>query len=245
MIFELRMACRTFDGMQQTKSPAEQRLNHTLAGQRVVLIGGTSGFGFATAKAAASEGAAVIVASSNKTKVDQAVSQLPAGTEGQVLDITREASVAAFFAKIGAFDYLAITAGESLKLDEFAALNLEEARRFFETRFWGALTVAKYASQQIKTSGSIILTNGMIGLRPQTGWLMAAGVCGAVEALTRALAIELRPSGSIWFAQGLFALSYGGTCRSPSGMRSLKKPVKCCRSAESARSMISPRLIFI
>ena len=182
-----------FDGMQQTKSPAEQRLNPSLNGQRIVLIGGTSGFGFATARAAASEGAAVIVASSNETKVDQAVAQLPAGTEGHVLDITREASVAAFFAKIGAFDHLAITAGESLKLGEFAALNLEEARRFFETRFWGALTVAKYASQQIKTSGSIILTNGMIGLRPQKGWAVAAGVCGALEALTRALAVELAP----------------------------------------------------
>ncbi len=156
--------------MQQTKSPDEQRLNHTLKGQRIVLIGGTSGFGFATARAVASEGAAVIVAFSNKTKVDQAVAQLPAGAEGHVLDITREASVAAFFATIGAFDHLAITAGESLKLGEFATLDLEEARRFFETRF-GEHTVAKYASKRIRTSGSIILTNGMIGLRRRKdGW---------------------------------------------------------------------------
>jgi hypothetical protein len=57
--------------------------------------------------------------------------------------------------------------------------------------FWRSLTAAKYASQHIKSTRSIILTNGVIGLRPQKGWVVAAGICGAVEALTRALAIEL------------------------------------------------------
>ena len=141
--------------MQQTKLQESQRLTRTLNGQRIVLIGGTSGFGFATARAAASEGAAIIVASSSKAKVDEAVAQLPAGVEGHVLDITREGSVEAFFTKIGEFDHLAITAGESLNLGEFATINLEDARRFFETRFWGSLTAAKYASQHIKSTGSI------------------------------------------------------------------------------------------
>ena len=46
---------------------------------------------------------------------------------------------------------------------------------------------------RIKSTGSIVLTNGVIGLRPQKGWVVAAGICGAVEALTRALAVELAP----------------------------------------------------
>src|ERR1700676_2769296 len=144
MIFEVKDSCGQFDRMQETKFQESQRPNRTLNGQRIVLIGGTSGFGFATARAAASEGAAIIVASSSKTKVDQAVAQLPAGVEGHVLDITREASVEAFFSKIGEFDHLAVTAGESLNLGEFATIKLENARRFFETRFWGSLTVAKH-----------------------------------------------------------------------------------------------------
>ena len=179
--------------MQETKFQETHRLNRTLNGQRIVLIGGTSGFGFATAKAAASEGAAIVVASSSQAKVDQAVAQLPAGTKGHVLDITREASVEAFFSKIGEFDHLAVTAGESLNLGEFARINLQDARRFFETRFWGSLAVVKYASKQIKSTGSIILTNGVIGLRPEKGWVVAAGICGALESLTRALAVELAP----------------------------------------------------
>jgi NADP-dependent 3-hydroxy acid dehydrogenase YdfG len=68
MIFELKNNCGQFDRMQQTKLQESQRLTRTLNGQRIVLIGGTSGFGFATARAAASEGAAIIVASSSKAK---------------------------------------------------------------------------------------------------------------------------------------------------------------------------------
>ena len=75
--------------MQQTKSPTRPSLNRSLEGQRVVIIGGTSGFGMATAKAASAEGASVIVASSKKTNVDRALAELPAGAEGHVLDVTQ------------------------------------------------------------------------------------------------------------------------------------------------------------
>jgi NAD(P)-dependent dehydrogenase (short-subunit alcohol dehydrogenase family) len=179
--------------MQQTNLPARPSLNRSLEGQRVVIIGGTSGFGMATAKAASAEGASVIVASSKKTNVDRALAELPAGAEGHVLDVTQESAVSDFFSNIGEFDHLAVTAGESLDLGEFATVDLERARRFFEVRFWGAVAAAKYAAKRIKTTGSIILTNGIIGLRPQKGWVIAAGICGALEAVTRALAIELAP----------------------------------------------------
>jgi NAD(P)-dependent dehydrogenase (short-subunit alcohol dehydrogenase family) len=150
--------------MQQTKSPARSSLTRSLEGQRIVIIGGTSGFGMATAKAASAEGASVIVASSKKTNVDGALAELPAGGEGHLLDITQESAVADFFSTIGEFDHLAVTAGESLDLGEFAAVDFEKARRFFEVRFWGAVTAAKYAAKRIKSTGSIILTNGIIGM---------------------------------------------------------------------------------
>src|SRR5260370_32588680 len=97
--------------MQQIKSPARPSLNRSLKGQRVVIIGGTSGFGMATAKAASAEGASVIVASSKKTNVDRALAELPAGAEGHVLDITEESAVTDFFSTIGEFDHLAVTTG--------------------------------------------------------------------------------------------------------------------------------------
>jgi len=179
--------------MQHTKTSDRFSRNRSLLGQRIVIIGGTSGLGLATAKAASAEGASVIVASSKKGNVDRTLAELPAGTKGRVLDITQEAAVAEFFATVGEFDHLAITAGESLDLGEFATLDLERAHRFFETRFWGSIAAAKHAAKRIGPTGSIILTNGIVGLRPQKGWVVAAAITGAVEAATRALAVELAP----------------------------------------------------
>ena len=79
--------------MQQTNLPARPLLNRSLEGQRLVIIGGTSGFGMATAKAASAEGASVIVASSKKSNVDRALTDFPSGAEGYVLDITQESAV--------------------------------------------------------------------------------------------------------------------------------------------------------
>jgi NAD(P)-dependent dehydrogenase (short-subunit alcohol dehydrogenase family) len=38
-----------------------------------------------------------------------------------------------------------------------------------------------------------VLTTGIAGQRPRKGWAIAASVCGTIEALTRALAVELAP----------------------------------------------------
>ena len=78
--------------MQQIKFPARPSLNRSLEGQRIVIIGGTSGFGMATAKAASAERASVVVASSKRTNVDRALDELPTGAEGHVFDITQESA---------------------------------------------------------------------------------------------------------------------------------------------------------
>jgi NAD(P)-dependent dehydrogenase (short-subunit alcohol dehydrogenase family) len=164
----------------------------SLSGKRVVILGGTSGIGLATAKAAQHEGAAIVVASSRKQRVDAAQAALAQGAEGEVVDLADEARQA-LFARVGAFDHLVFTAGETLHLETLDKMQLDEARGFVDLRFWGALTAVKYASPNIRPGGSITLTNGVAGLRPRKGWTVAASICGAMEALTRALAVELAP----------------------------------------------------
>ena len=104
-----------------------------------------------------------------------------------------EAQVRALFERVGAFDHLVFTAGETLQLETLAAMQVERARGFVNVRFWGAFMAAKYGSPHIRPGGSITLTNGIAGLRPRKGWTVAASICGAMEALTRALAVELAP----------------------------------------------------
>ena len=165
----------------------------SLSGKRVVILGGTSGIGLATAKAAEREGAAVVIASSRRERLDRALASLRSGAAGEVVDVADEAQVRALFERVGAFDHLVFTAGESLQLEPLAAMQVERARGFVNVRFWGAFMAAKYGSPQIRPGGSITLTNGIAGLRPRKGWTVAASICGAMEALTRALAVELAP----------------------------------------------------
>jgi NAD(P)-dependent dehydrogenase (short-subunit alcohol dehydrogenase family) len=165
----------------------------SLNGQRVVVLGGTAGIGLATAQAAAAEGATVIVSSSNKARVEQALATLPAGAEGYGVDLTDENAVEALFAGLGEIDHLVYTAGDHLTLGELGSLSFETARRALDVRVWGALSAVKHARAHLRPGGSITLTTGSAGRRPTPGWAVAASSCGAIESLTRALAVELAP----------------------------------------------------
>lgn len=161
--------------------------------KRIIILGGSAGLGLATAKAAAAEGAKVVIASSSLSRIDQALKALPESSSGYAVDLSKEANIRDFFSGIGAFDHLVYTAGENLNLQNIADTDLEKARDFFTLRFWGALAAVKYGAPLIREGGSIGLTSGIASQRPGAGWSLASSICGAMEGFTRAMAIELAP----------------------------------------------------
>jgi NAD(P)-dependent dehydrogenase (short-subunit alcohol dehydrogenase family) len=165
----------------------------TLDGKRIVVLGGSSGIGLATAQAAAKEGANVVIASSRRARIDEALATLPAGADGHALDVADSEATQALFARLGSFDHLVFTAGETLQLGPLATTDLDAARRFFNLRYWGAYCAAKFGSGLIRGGGSIVFTSGVAGRRPHAGWSLGASICAAMEGLTRALAVELAP----------------------------------------------------
>jgi NAD(P)-dependent dehydrogenase (short-subunit alcohol dehydrogenase family) len=179
--------------LKQLRQENSMRQGNDLQGKRVIILGGSSGIGLAVAEQASSEGARVVVVSSSPERIEKAVQSVGGEVDGQTVDLTDEEAVAALFTKLGAFDHLIFTAGDSLQLNELAATDLKQARRAFELRYWAALAAVKYGSPHIRKGGSIVLTTGIAGRRPHKGWVVAASVCGTIEALTRALAIELAP----------------------------------------------------
>jgi NAD(P)-dependent dehydrogenase (short-subunit alcohol dehydrogenase family) len=164
-----------------------------LKDSHVVLLGGTSGIGFATATAAAERGAHVTVVSSNPASVERALAALPAGTQGQAVDLSDPARIQALFEGLGELDHLVYTAGEPLSFMPVAELDVDRAMAFFGLRYFSALAAVHSAAPQIRAGGSITLTTGTASRRPGPGWAVAASICGAMEALTRALAVELAP----------------------------------------------------
>jgi NAD(P)-dependent dehydrogenase (short-subunit alcohol dehydrogenase family) len=165
----------------------------SLTSKRVVIIGGTSGIGLATAHAAIDAGAEVIIASSRQSSIDAALGELSAGTTGHALDVLDTAAVRSFFDNVGEFDHLAYTAGESLSLMPIDGMNLDQARSFFQIRFFGALNAVSIAAKHIRREGSITLTSGSARTRPGAGWSVASSLCGATTSLAGALAVELAP----------------------------------------------------
>jgi NAD(P)-dependent dehydrogenase (short-subunit alcohol dehydrogenase family) len=111
----------------------QQTENHReLSGKRIVVLGGSSGIGLAVAQQAVDQGATAIIASSNAERVKQAVATLDGKAEGHGLDLSKEPDIQNLFEKVGDFDHLVFTAGDTLQLNELAATDLTKARHAFE-----------------------------------------------------------------------------------------------------------------
>ena len=165
----------------------------TLQGKRVVLIGGTAGIGLATAHATAAAGGQIVVVSSQPGNVAKALAELPGGAQGETVDVRAESEVRALFDRLGLFDHLVYTAGEAMTPAPVADTEISQVRQFFETRFWGAYASVKYGAAHIRSGGSVVLSSGGASQRPGPGWAVASAALGAMEALGRALAVELAP----------------------------------------------------
>jgi NAD(P)-dependent dehydrogenase (short-subunit alcohol dehydrogenase family) len=166
----------------------------TLEGRKVLVIGGGSGIGFAVAKAAVAEGARVAIASTDFDKLNAAANKL-GNAETARFDVKDEAAVRTYFEAAGTIDHIVFTAGDwsGARRAGFTELDLASAETLFRVRFWGAVAVAKYGATCMPPGGSITLTAGMSAHRPQKGSAIATAMAGAVEHLTRGLAVELAP----------------------------------------------------
>jgi len=165
----------------------------TLEQQRVIVIGGTSGMGLATALAASGAGAVVTVVSSRPERVEAAVADLPGGCDGAVVDVRDDDAVAGLFERVGALDHLVFTAGDAFAPRPLGDLGPAEARAVLDVRFWGAVGAIRHAAPRLRAGGSIALTTGTIGQRPVPGAALAAAGAGAAEGMARGLAVELAP----------------------------------------------------
>jgi NAD(P)-dependent dehydrogenase (short-subunit alcohol dehydrogenase family) len=165
----------------------------TLRNKRIVIVGGSSGIGLATAQSALAAGAHVIIVSSRQTSIDRALAELNGPVTGHTIDVLDKKTVTAFFDDLGEIDHLVYTAGEPLTLNPIIGMDISAAQDFFQVRYFGALTTISAAAPHLHPEGSITLTSGSARTRPGAGWSLGASISGAVTSLTKALAIELAP----------------------------------------------------
>ena len=159
-----------------------------LAGQKVVVVGGSSGIGLATAEMAKADGADVVIASRNAERLRATAERL--GVKGIAADVTDDGSVAQLFRACGPVDHVVVTAAQ-LRTGPFKSVSMDDVRLTMEGKFWGAWRVARAA--EIRPGGSLTLISGFLSVRPRPNSAIVSAANGALESLTRALALELKP----------------------------------------------------
>ncbi|MCG7606441.1 MULTISPECIES: SDR family oxidoreductase [Mycobacterium] len=163
-----------------------------LKNARVLIIGGTSGIGLGVAAAVADRGGIPIVVSRNQSNVDLAIAGLGENARGMTVDLTDPASLGHLVDEVGPIEHLVFSAGEPLTMVGLADLTPATITEFLGTRFIGQLQAVRVFAPTITPGGSITLTSGTAADKPGLGVLPTA-VCGAINAMTKALAVELAP----------------------------------------------------
>jgi NAD(P)-dependent dehydrogenase (short-subunit alcohol dehydrogenase family) len=173
----------------------------------VVVIGGSSGIGLAVARRSLADGATVVIAGRSRQRLDAARTELAqtavpaeparAGPDAVRLsvypaDIGDLAQVTRLFEQVGTLSHLVVTAAD-LPYGPAVSLSEDSMVRAVRSKILGPLFAAQQAAPRISAPGSITFTSGVAASRPAPGGALAATVNGALEAMVRALALELAP----------------------------------------------------
>ncbi|WDF71442.1 SDR family oxidoreductase [Novosphingobium sp. KACC 22771] len=160
------------------------------AGQRILVAGGSSGIGLASAQMAAQYGAQVTIAARSPERLTKAVAQIGHGAQHAVLDLIDAEAVARFGETSGIWDHIIVT-GSDVKIAPVRDLPLPDARQAFDSKFWGFYHLAR--SARIAPGGSLSVVAGFLATRPVAGRALMGAINGALESLVQGLALELKP----------------------------------------------------
>ena len=161
--------------------------------KKIVVVGGSSGIGYAVAQKTLNAGAQVVIASRSNERINTAAKQLGAHVQAEVVDASDDQSVADFFRRVGHFDHLAITIKPQLPSGRFLENEIGAAITAFDAKFWGQYRLAKHGAKYVRENGSITFTSGIASRRGYPGYSAVSAMNAATEALAKAIAIELAP----------------------------------------------------
>jgi NAD(P)-dependent dehydrogenase (short-subunit alcohol dehydrogenase family) len=165
----------------------------TLKDQHVVVVGGSSGIGLATARAADELGADVVITGRDEAKLRAAADQLGDGATTTRVDAAEREQVDAFFRGLGALDHLVLAVGGSAGSGPIASLDLADLRAGFEGKFFPHVSALQLALPYIGTGGSVTFISAGSAGAPYAGAAGLAAINGALSAMVPALAVELKP----------------------------------------------------
>jgi NAD(P)-dependent dehydrogenase (short-subunit alcohol dehydrogenase family) len=163
-----------------------------LAGQTVLVIGGSAGIGFETARAALAAGADVILAARDPERLQRAADELGARRTA-AFDAADPAALARFFDELPEpIDHVMVTAGRPY-YGRLAEMDFDAAQRSLDDHLWLALRLARHAIDKVRPGGSLVFMGGTGGRRPALGFAVIGAGTAMLPAVVANLALEVAP----------------------------------------------------
>jgi NAD(P)-dependent dehydrogenase (short-subunit alcohol dehydrogenase family) len=163
-----------------------------LAGQTVVVIGGSSGIGLETARLARAEGAEVVLTGRDPDRLRRAAAEV--GARGSAaFDATDFDRLERFVAELPAgLDHVLVTAGGPYYAP-LAEMDFAQARREVDAHLWLPLHVARHAVGRVRPGGTLLFVSGTGARRISVGLALVSTLTAGMPALTKSLALEIAP----------------------------------------------------
>lgn len=159
----------------------------------VVIIGGTSGIGLATARLLTATGSRVVIVGRSEAKLDRALHEVGAFASGEALDARDETALGALFNRLRGVGHLVLTASAGGGAGMFGESRSEDIRAGFEGKFWPHWHAAHSALPYLRAGGSITFVTAFASRHAHAGTSGVAAINGALHTMVPALARELAP----------------------------------------------------
>ncbi|BCK56577.1 SDR family oxidoreductase [Nocardia wallacei] len=160
----------------------------------VVVMGGTAGIGFATARAFLEAGASVWITGRDTERLGSAVTALAAGrVQGAALDARDPGRVERFLTRVGRIDHLVLSFGSDEVSTWFREMTMDIWRRHFDDKFLAHIQTLRIALPRLRPDGSVTVLTGAAARTAAAGDSLWAAADGAMDAVIPTLAVELAP----------------------------------------------------
>ncbi len=177
--------------MSTVTIPPPMHHEPALLSQTLVVIGGSSGIGFETARRAHTEGAKVILTARDPERLRHAATEIGALSTA-AFDATDPVAIERFFRDLPVIDHIMVTAGRPY-YGRLAEMDFTKVREVVGQHLLQALYVARSAINKVRPGGTLIFMGGTGARRPAIGLSIASAMTAALPALTASLALEIAP----------------------------------------------------
>ncbi|MDN7673482.1 SDR family oxidoreductase [Burkholderia oklahomensis] len=168
---------------------------YSLDGQRVLIVGGSSGVGLALARETTRLGAQAIIVGRDRARLDRAAAIVGAGAIAEAADVRDPRDVrrlAERIGRIGRIDHLCLSVAHDIAPHSIAD-DVETLKRHWDSLYWSSLVVVKEMLAHLAETGSITFVTGSLSRKPVAGKSLFTSSQCAIEGMARALAVELAP----------------------------------------------------